>query len=106
VLEPYVGGRLLERTPAGDEIAWGEITIWEPPHRLGYAWHIRRDRADATDVEITFAEREDGTTRVEIEHRGWEQLADGDRRRNANRRGWETLLPHYRTAIETTREAR
>jgi hypothetical protein len=41
---------------------------------------MRRDRADATDVEIGFVDRGDGTTRVEIEHRGWERLgADGRR---------------------------
>jgi len=28
--------------------------MWEPPTRIGYLWHLRRDRADATEVEITF----------------------------------------------------
>ena len=54
----------------GDEVDWGEITVWEPPRRLGYLWHIRTDRADATEVEIGFFDRGDSTTRVDIEHRG------------------------------------
>ena len=33
---------------AGAEVEWGEVTAFEPPHRLAYLWHIRRDRADAT----------------------------------------------------------
>jgi hypothetical protein len=49
-----IGGRIYERTRDGTEIDWGEITVWEPPTRLAYRWHIRRDRADATDVEIPF----------------------------------------------------
>lgn len=101
VLEPRVGGRLFERTAAGDEIDWGEITLWEPPRRLGYLWHIRRDRSEATDVEITFVAQGDGTTRVEIEHRGWERLgADGEAWRARNRGGWQTLIPHYKEAAE------
>jgi hypothetical protein len=50
VLEPRRGGRIFERTRDGVEHDWGEVTIWEPPTRLGYTWHLRRDRADATDV--------------------------------------------------------
>ena len=74
MLEGRPGGRIFERTPAGDEHEWGEVTVWEPPTRLGYLWHLRRDRADATDVEIRFVDRGDGSTRVEIVHRGWERL--------------------------------
>ena len=100
VFEPRVGGRIYERTPHGAEFDWGEITIWDPPRRLGYLWHLRADRADATDLEITFAGRS-GTTRVEIEHRGWERLgARGQTRRDANRSGWSTLLPYFTAACD------
>ena len=75
VLEPRPGGRIFERTVAGDEHDWGEVTVWEPPSRLVYLWHLRRDRADATEVEIRFLDRAGEGTRVEIEHRGWEALA-------------------------------
>ena len=90
------GGRIFERTTGGTEHDWGEVTIWEPPTRLGYLWHLRRDRADATEVEIQFIDRGDATTRVEIEHRGWEALgADGESWRDRNHGGWATLLPHF-----------
>lgn len=94
--EPRVGGRIFERTPAGVEHDWGEITAWEPPRRIGYLWHLRADRADATDVEITFESVDVERTRVEIEHRGWERLgAAGIERRDRNRGGWAGLLPHF-----------
>jgi Activator of Hsp90 ATPase homolog 1-like protein len=54
VLEPRVGGRIYQRDPRGTEVDWGEVTLWDPPEQLGYLWHLRRDRADATDVLITF----------------------------------------------------
>ena len=100
VLEGRAGGRIFERTHDGVEHDWGEVTVWEPPTRLAYLWHLRRDRADATEVEIRFVDRGDATTRVEIEHRGWERLgADGASWRDRNLGGWSTLLPHYEAAV-------
>src|SRR5919108_659841 len=72
--EPHPGGRIYERTPAGEEHDWGELLVWEPPRRLVYLWHLRFDRTDATEVEVTFApDPDDATaTAVTIVHRGWE----------------------------------
>ncbi len=106
VLEPRRGGRLYERTADGTEHLWGEITIWEPPRRLGYRWHLRRDRDDATEVEIAFVDLGDGTSRVDIEHRGWERLgAGGPGWRDANRAGWGSLLPHFTALIDAEHAA-
>ncbi len=100
VLEGRPGGRIFERTATGTEHEWGEVVVWEPPSRLAYLWHLRRDRADATEVEIRFIDRGNATTRVEIEHRGWERLgAQGQSWRDANQGGWSTLLPHFAAAI-------
>jgi uncharacterized protein YndB with AHSA1/START domain len=99
VLEGRLGGRIFERTPSGVEHDWGEVTIWEPPSRLGYTWHLNRDRGDATDVEIRFVPRGDAATQVEIEHRGWERLGGrSEDWRARNERGWSTLIPHYEEA--------
>jgi uncharacterized protein YndB with AHSA1/START domain len=96
VLEGRPGGRIFERTREGIEHEWGEITVWEPPDRLAYLWHLRRDRADATEVEIRFIDRGDSRTRVEIEHRGWEHLgSEAEDWRDRNHGGWATLLPHF-----------
>jgi uncharacterized protein YndB with AHSA1/START domain len=99
-LEPRVGGRIFERAPDGEEHDWGEIVAWEPPRRLAYLWHIRRDRADATDVEITFTPRGAGTV-VRIVHTGWERLGDGSAWRDRNVGGWDGVLPAYRDACVT-----
>ena len=69
--EPRPGGRIYERTPDGAEHDWGEVLDWEPPRRLRYLWHLRFDRADATEVEIAFArDPAGGGTAVTITHRG------------------------------------
>jgi hypothetical protein len=101
VLEPREGGRIFERTPDGTEIDWGQITQWSPPRRLGYVWHIARDRSDATDVELTFVDLGDGTTRLDIEHAGWDRLgAEGRVWREANTNGWGALIPNFVAAAE------
>jgi uncharacterized protein YndB with AHSA1/START domain len=101
VLETGVGGRIYERTPDGIEHDWGEVTVWDPPTKLSYLWHLGADRANATDVEIRFVARGANATRIVIEHRGWERLgAAGDDRKAQNQGGWDSLLPHFRAAIE------
>jgi uncharacterized protein YndB with AHSA1/START domain len=100
VLESGVGGRIYERTAEGTEHDWGVVTSWDPPKRLAYLWHLRRDRAAATEVEIRFIDLGQDGTRVEIEHQGWERLgADADAWRDRNRTGWQTLLPHFAAAV-------
>jgi uncharacterized protein YndB with AHSA1/START domain len=96
--EPRAGGRIFERTADGAEHDWGEVLAWEPPHRLRYLWHLRFDRADAREVEVTFTAAPEGTA-VAIVHTGWERLgAAGPERRERNRRGWAGLLPHFVSA--------
>ncbi len=61
MIEPL---HLSVEIPDGTEIDWGEITRWNPPHRLGYLWHINRDRDAATDVDLTFVAIDEGRTRL------------------------------------------
>ena len=85
----------------GTEIDWGLITTWDPPRRLGYRWHIGRDRSQATDVALTFVDQGDGSTRLEIVHGGWERLgAEGPGYRQANTAGWGALIPHFVAGAE------
>ena len=96
LIEPRVGGRILERTPDGREHEWGQVTVWEPPARLAYLWHLGADRSEATDVEIAFVPISDSTTRINVVHSGWERLGpQGAARRNTNRAGWDHVVPAY-----------
>jgi hypothetical protein len=104
VFEPRAGGRIFERTPAGREIEWGQILEWDPPRRLRYLWHIATDFMHATDVEIIFRELPDSSTRVEIEHAGWERLGEiGQAWRDANHAGWDGVLPSYVASSQLVR---
>jgi Activator of Hsp90 ATPase homolog 1-like protein len=78
------------------------LAVTIEPRRLRYLWHLRFDRADATEVEISFAPAPDGTA-VTIVHRGWERLgAKGPERRARSERGWGGVIPHYVEACAAT----
>ena len=95
VIERGEGGRIFERTPDGAENEWGEITVWDPPSRLSYSWHIASTRQDATTVDLTFMGDGDETV-VRVVHHGWDRFgAGGEERREANHQGWNDLVTAF-----------
>lgn len=94
VLEPRLGGAVYERWADGRR-NWGEVLVWEPPHRLVFSWHPGREAAEATEVEVRFAV--DGRrTLVELEHRGWEVLQERAADVRAGyEEGWPGVLELY-----------
>jgi uncharacterized protein YndB with AHSA1/START domain len=101
VLQGAVGGRIYERTSSGVEHDWGEVTVWEPPVRLAYRWHLGRDADTATDVDVTFVSSGAGATTVAIEQRGWEQFGRAaEQRRDRNSLGWQQVIPYYIRSLE------
>jgi uncharacterized protein YndB with AHSA1/START domain len=76
-LEPGVGGKLYEsfETSSGLKVfETGQITAWEPPARLVFAWRAVNFAAEeSTEVEVSFAPSGDGTL-VTVTHRGWGKI--------------------------------
>ena len=104
VIEPREGGRWYERGVDGSEEDWGRVLVWEPPSRLVLAWQLssefRYDPSFLTEVEVRFTP-EDGGTRVELEHRGFERLGEGAEALRApvdSEGGWTGLLARYADA--------
>jgi uncharacterized protein YndB with AHSA1/START domain len=79
-IEPFVGGRCYERGVDGSECQWGQVTVFEPPDRLVFAWQLNADwaydPAMTSEVEIRFVAEGPRTTRVELEHRGLDTFGD------------------------------
>ncbi len=74
VLEPQVGGRLLENRGDGEGVEIGEILVWEPPTRLVLTWRPTSFGPDErTEVHVRF-EPVDDITRIVVEHIGWDRL--------------------------------
>jgi len=104
VLEPRVGGRIVDRGEDGSECAWARILAFDPPSRLvftwdiGPTWQLEQDTGNASEVEVRFVAEGPDRTRVELEHRhldrhgaGWESLRDGV----ADDQGWPLYLARY-----------
>jgi uncharacterized protein YndB with AHSA1/START domain len=101
VIEGKVGGRCYSDQEDGTVCPWGQVLVWEPPHRMVIAWQITHewgyepDLAKASEVEIRFTPLADGTTRVDLEHRHFERHGaggEGIRRAVSSEGGWPTLL--------------
>lgn len=105
VLEPGVGGRWYGLSEAGVEDIWGEVLVWDPPHRLVLAWRINaRFKCDPwvhTEVELRFADAGGGQTRVDFEHRNLAGLGEGAPetalRMNS---GWDLILAGFKSTVE------
>lgn len=109
VIEGRAGGRCYSEQIDGSECDWGQILVWEPPHRFVLAWMITHewgyepDLAKASEVEVRFTPVGDGSTRVDLEHRYFERHgAGGDVMRTSidSPGGWSTLLQLFAERAE------
>ncbi len=97
VIEAQAGGRWYEIGEDGTQCDWGKVLACEPPRRLLLAWQLngefKYDPSAMTEVEVTFTP-EGEATRVELEHRGFENYASGQALRDAvaGDEGWMGLL--------------
>lgn len=92
VFDDRTGGRLFERSEEGDEADWADVLAWEPPDRLLLRWRVNPERGP-TEVEVRFTPEGSGT-RIDLEHRGWDQIGDA-KGRAGYEPGWDFVLGHY-----------
>ena len=109
VLEPYVGGAIIDRGTDGSECRWARILAFNPPDQLvfswniGPTWQIETDPDHASEVEVRFIAEGERSTRVELEHRhldrhgpGWQSVRDGI----DSDQGWPLYLQRYAALAE------
>jgi len=92
-------GRLIETGPAGDEVEWGTVLAWEPPHLLRLTWHPGYAAERASEVEVGFAPVSDGLTMVTLTHRDWERFDDPRAARDEYGNGWPVVLAAYAAVL-------
>lgn len=110
VIEPHVGGGIVDRGTDGSEFTWARVLAFDPPTRLSFSWllsptwQLETDDANASEVEVRFVPEGPERTRVEIEHRhldrhgpGWEAVRDGV----GDDQGWPLYLERFRGLLVT-----
>ncbi len=99
VFEEREGGEVYELTADGRKGHWASVLAWEPPNRLVLAWNILERETLPTEVEIRFT-AEEGATRVDLEHRGWETVVEDRVEKRAHYdAGWDHVLRVYEDRI-------
>lgn len=91
--EGWIGGRVVELTKTGEELAWAEVIAWDPPFRFALSWHPNPEAEAASILDVRFEEAGDETI-VRLEHRGWEEFGavKGQELRGGYDPGWEETL--------------
>jgi uncharacterized protein YndB with AHSA1/START domain len=106
MMETRLGGRWYEIAEDGTQTNIGRIIAWEPPQRFVMSWDItsewKPDAAVGSEVEVRFIAEGANATRVELEHRKFEQLGaeGGEKVRRDVDGGWPGLLEAYRVYAE------
>lgn len=106
VMETRLGGRWYELAEDGTQANVGRIIVWEPPQRFVMTWDInsqwKPDTTISSEVEVRFIADGANATRVELEHRKFEQMGAeaGESMRKDVDGGWPRLLELFGTEAE------
>jgi uncharacterized protein YndB with AHSA1/START domain len=93
--EEREGGEVYEVSKTGEKGHWATVLSWDPPNGLVLGWNILEREPVGTELEIRFLPEGDAT-RVELEHRGFEKLAEGAAEKRADYdTGWDFVLVVY-----------
>jgi uncharacterized protein YndB with AHSA1/START domain len=104
VVEGRPMGAIYTAQEDGTVCPWGSVLTWEPPHRFVMAWQVSPDwkyepnLSKCSEVEVRFTPADDGTTLVELEHRGFERHGGGCTRMREQvnaEGGWGGLLAMF-----------
>jgi uncharacterized protein YndB with AHSA1/START domain len=106
VMETRLGGRWHELAEDGSRTDVGRIIAWEPPRRFVMTWDInskwKPDANISSEVEVRFIPDGPNATRVELEHRKFEQMGveAGESMRKDVDGGWPGMLERFRKEAE------
>lgn len=106
VMETRLGGRWYELSEDGVQTNVGKIVVWEPPQRFVMTWDINSqwqpDITVSSEVEVKFTAEGANATRVELEHRKFEQMGaePGEKMRKDVDGGWPGMLERFKREAE------
>jgi uncharacterized protein YndB with AHSA1/START domain len=90
-IERGVRGRVYESHAGGATYEWGEVTTWEPGHRLVHSFALAQDPANPSEVSVEFLQEGDGCL-VRFAHGGWTEANVADRKKFGD---WPVMLDRF-----------
>lgn len=97
VIQPLLGGRVFARhTDVGDD-EWGEVTAWEPGHRVVHTFALAQDPAHPSEVEVVFEPGDGHACTMRFAHGGWNEANASDRPKFGD---WPVILESYVALLE------
>jgi hypothetical protein len=96
-IEPWVGGRVYATHSDIGEDDWGEVTVWEPGHRLVHTFTLAQDREYPSEVAVEFAPAEGEGSTMRFAHGGWTEDNPAVRSKFGD---WRVLLDRFARLAE------
>ena len=98
LVEPRVGGNIVDRGRDGSECRWSRVLAYEPPTLFVFSWDINTrweletDPDKTSEVAVTFTAEVPDRTLVVLEHRHLDRHGEGwEGMRDAVGSGWSDL---------------
>jgi uncharacterized protein YndB with AHSA1/START domain len=91
-IEPRVGGRVYATHSDIGEDDWGEVTVWEPGHRLVHTFTLAQDPKYPSEVAVEFVPAEGDSCLLRFAHGGWTEANAAVRSKFGD---WRVLLDRF-----------
>jgi uncharacterized protein YndB with AHSA1/START domain/uncharacterized protein YciI len=98
----FEAGELVERL-GSERAVWAEVLDFDPPNSLKLSWHPGDEVSRATELTVQFLSV-GGSTKVRLEHRGWQRLAEPQAARDSYDQGWPTVLGFFERQFSSDAE--
>jgi uncharacterized protein YndB with AHSA1/START domain len=99
-IEPRLGGLVYATHRDMGEHDWGEVTVWEPGHRLVHTFTLAQDSQHPSEVAVEFVPGEKTPTgcTVRFAHGGWTAANAAARKKFGD---WPVMLDRFAALAET-----
>ena len=107
-IEPRVGGRVYATHSDLGEHDWGEVTVWEPGHRLVHTFTLAQSPQHSSEVSVEFVPNEDrgeagSRCTLRFAHGGW-TAANAEARKKFG--DWQVMLDRFLVLADSDVPAR
>jgi hypothetical protein len=91
-IEPRAGGRVYATHSDLGEHDWGEVTVWEPGHRIVHTFTLAQAPQHPSEVSLEFVPDEGARCTLRFAHGGWTEANAEARKKFGD---WPVMLDRF-----------